>query len=334
MTWAVWRNALIIVTSLFAVPVTWPVREPSMTDRPAADAITCHGADGHTGWLYRTLFGREPDADGLTYWVGQRLDGYASWQTLVRNEGRQRVARTMAQPDDLAAVWPKREAPMCTTVRRLGLTEIRPGLAVGRDASTITVIGDRRATSFRAIDGPRRHASDVPGDVVVNANWFTASGPQAPVVTDGRLTGSADNAERGQLVVRRPGCDPAGSPSELDHVWMGEIFRHDVCIVAAVSGISLVHKGVRADAYPGIDITTGYTNTSRSHSFIGFNDTDIVLIATWDKTAAELADYAISLGVTEGVMLDGGGSTQIDTPTDDRPSARAVPAFAVLNSTY
>ena len=244
------------------------------------------------------------------------------------------VASWLSQFNEFVLARPSREAPMCTTVRRLGLDEIRPGLAIGRDGDTVTVVADRRAVTFRAVDGPPRHASAVPGEVVVNANWFTTAGAQGPAVTDGRLSGSTDTTERGQILARRPGCGASGGATELQHLWMGEIYRHDPCVIAAVSGISLVHKGVRADAYPGFDITTGYTNTSRSHSFVGFNDSEIVVIATGDMTASELADYAISLGLTEGVMLDGGGSTQIDTPTETRPSGRAVPTFAVLDSVH
>ena len=319
-----WRRALILVGCLVALPVPFQVREPGAADRPAAEAIACDGVGAHTGRLYHNLLGHELDAGGLAYWVGERLgsstgDNVAYWTT---------------QSDELAVVWSYRDAPMCATVRRLGLTEVQPGLAVGQTGQTITVVGDRRAVTFRADDGPPRHASSVEGDIVVNANWFTAQGAQAPIVTNGRLGGSADIPERGQLLARRPGCTATGAATELQHLWTGDTYEHDPCIVAAVSGVSLVHNGLRADAYPGFNITTGYTNTSRSHSFIGFNDTEIVIVATREMTASQLADYALSLGLTEGVMLDGGGSTQIATPTTSLTSNRAVPAFAVLDSAY
>jgi hypothetical protein len=89
---------------------------------------------------------------------------------------------------------------------------------------------------------------------------------------------------------------------------------------------------VRADAYPGIDLTRGYTNTNLAHSFIGFDHEAIVIVSTRSMNASRLADYALRLGVTEGLMLDGGGSTQIATPTTGLTADRAVPAFAVLTS--
>ncbi len=220
---------------------------------------------------------------------------------------------------------------MCAIVRELGLVEVHPGLAVGQHGETVTVVGDRRAVSFRADTGSFRHAADVEGLIVVNANWFTAVGPHGPVVARGELSGSVDTTERGQLLARRPGCDPGVSASDLQHLWTGEHYRHDPCIIEAVSGVSLVHKGVRADDYPGYDITTGRTNVSRAHSFIGYSETDIVIVATREMTASQLADHAISLGVTEGVMLDGGGSTQISTPVASLHSPRAAPTFAVLD---
>jgi exopolysaccharide biosynthesis protein len=112
---------------------------------------------------------------------------------------------------------------------------------------------------------------------------------------------------------------------------MGEVVEPGPCVQTAVSGVSLVHKGVRADDYPGI-VFGGYTNTSRSHSFIGFNEAEIIVISTREMNTSRLADYAIELGVVEGVMLDGGGSTQIATPTARLGSSRAVPTFAVLDS--
>ena len=84
--------------------------------------------------------------------------------------------------------------------------------------------------------------------------------------------------------------------------------------------------------YPGINLTTGYTNTSRSHSFIGFNDNEIIIIATRSMNASQLADYAISVGAIEGVMLDGGGSVQIKTSVGSISGNRSVPVFAILNS--
>ena len=112
---------------------------------------------------------------------------------------------------------------------------------------------------------------------------------------------------------------------------MGELVEPGPCVQTAVSGVSLVHKGVRADEYPGI-VFGGYTHTSRAHSFIGFNDAELIVISTRQMNSSQLADYAIELGVVEGVLLDGGGSTQIDTPTARLGSSRAVPTFAVLDS--
>jgi len=312
---------------MVALPVSWHVGYSGAAARPTAEAIECDGVGAPTGRLSRAIFDRDSHPEGLTSPAGRRLD-------LVARQDRHRVASWIAQSAELARVWPYSEAPMCTTVRSLGLAEIQPGLAVGRTGDTVTVVGDRRAVNFRAEDGPHRLTSDIAGDIVVNANWFTPSGTQAPVVVAGELRGGADVAERGQLLARRSNCDDTGRTVELEHLWTGEMYQHDRCVVAAVSGVSLIHNGVRADAYPGYDITTGYTNTSRSHSFIGFNDHTIMIIATREMTASQLADYAISLGITEGVMLDGGGSTQIATPTVSLRSARAVPAFAILDSVY
>ncbi|MEL6981412.1 MAG: phosphodiester glycosidase family protein, partial [Actinomycetota bacterium] len=208
------------------------------------------------------------------------------------------------------------------------------GLAVGQQGSTVTVVADRDLVSYGAVDGARTFASRVDGDVVVNANWFTGAGAEGPVVVDGFRSGSADIIERGQLVSYEPGCDgrplSATARTELGHIWMGEVVEPGPCVQTAVSGVSLVHKGVRADEYPGITFG-GYTHTNRSHSFIGFNDSSIVIISTRQMNSSQLADYAIELGVVEGVLLDGGGSTQISTPTARLGSSRSVPTFATLN---
>ena len=227
---------------------------------------------------------------------------------------------------------PAVDAGTCRKATDRGLTEVRPGIFVGRDGPTVTVIADRALVELRAVDGPRTHAADVAGDVVVNANWFTDAGSEGPLVSYGVDTGTVDTIERGQILVLDPGCGPSTRRQILDHRWTGELYRPGPCVVHAVSGVSLVHQGRRADAFPGIDLTTGYTNVNRSHSFIGFNDTELIVVASTDLNASELADYALALGASEGVMLDGGGSTQIATPTATIASGRPVPAFAVIDS--
>jgi hypothetical protein len=345
------------------------------TNNPTETSITCDGIGIHTGRLYRTLFGRSPDFDGLSYWVGQRraglsgeqvaywmtrsaeyhalyahLDdsqfvnaiyqnllgrpadpqGHAYWSSLIATSGRHGVATWIAASDEFAAAWPYVYSSMCAKAQALGLSEVVPGIAVGQSLATVTVVADRSLVSYRAVDGGWTYAALIGGDIVVNANWFTAAGSQAPVVSDGWRSGSADVIERGQIVAYRDGC--GYHAGRLDHIWQGEIYTPGECVQTAVSGVSLVHGGVRSDAYPGITITAGYTNTSTSHSFIGFNASEIVVISTREMNASRLADYAISLGVTEGVMLDGGGSTQIKTPTATLHSSRAVPTFAILDS--
>jgi len=310
----VWRHALTLVACFVALFVTVKAEQPAGAAQPAATPVSCSRLDTAADKATTTQATPGPvtERPGSLF-----FDRVASWLT---------GSTASSRPE------PNREAPMCATVRLFDLTEIRPGLAVGQTGDTVTVVGDRRAVGFGVDYGGHRHASSIAGEIAVNANWYTARGAQGPIVADGQLGGSADTPERGQLLARRPGCDPDDPGLELEHVWTGEIYDHDLCVVAAVSGVSLVHKGVRADAYPGFDITHGYTNTSRSHSFIGFNETEIVIVATRDLTASQLADYTISLGVTEGVMLDGGGSTQIATPVASLSSTRAVPAFAVLDS--
>ncbi len=270
--------------------------------------------------VYHNLLGRRADAGGHAYWM-----------ELIGTDGRAAVVSWMTQTPEFAERWPIVESGTCRKAREWGLAEVVPGINVGRQGSTVTVLADRDLVAFDAAVGPRTYAGRIPGDVVVNANWFFGATPEAPVVVDGRLLGTADIIERGQLVGFRDGCDEHG-PGALGHTWMGATFEADPCVRTAVSGISLIHKGERADAYPGIDLHGGYTNRSRSHSFIGYNDDEIVIIATRSMTASQLADRALELGVVEGVMLDGGGSTQIDTPTHRLESSRPVPAFAVLTS--
>jgi hypothetical protein len=348
----------------------------SMAAQAPETSITCDGTGAHTARLYRTLFGREADREGVAYWVGLRraglsgeevaywmtqgaeyhftyqgLDdrefihaiywnllgreadagGHAYWLDLARLRGRHSVASWMTQSPEFAERWPFVQASICPKAERLGLHEVVPGIAAGQSGSTVTVLADRELVELSAVDGGLTHASHIPGDVVVNANWFFGSTAEAPVVSNGRLSGTGDDPSRGQIVAYRDGCGGHGV-GDLDHIWMGEIFRPGPCVVNAVSGISLVHKGRRADAYPGIDLTYGYTNTNPSHSFIGFNQTEIIIVATRSMNASQLADYALSLGVIEGVMLDGGGSTQIKTATVGLWAERMVPTFAVLNS--
>ncbi len=272
--------------------------------------------------LYQNVLGRPADPGGKAYWLEQ-----------LPFHGRHRVAVWFTISSEMGSRQPLAHSPICDTAEQYGLREVRPGLAVGQRGSTVTVIADRDLVDYGAVDGRRTYASRIDGDVVVNANWFTGAGAEAPVVADGVLTGSADIIERGQIVAYRPGCDdrPAGARPELGHIWMGELYRPGPCVETAVSGMSLVHKGVRADAYPGI-VFRGYTHTSRSHSFIGFNDDEIIIISTGQMNSSQLADYAIELGVIEGVMLDGGGSTQIATPSVRLGSSRAVTTFAVLDA--
>ncbi len=270
--------------------------------------------------VYRNLLGRDPDPPGRAYW------GH-----MVITHGRANVLSWMVGLPELARVWPYATPPLCPIADQMGLAEARPGIWVGRSGETVTVVADRSLVDFRAAGGGRSSAAAVAGDVVVNANWFSVRGPIAPFVAQGRLGGGPDISERGQIVSWRPGCG-GHDGALLEHVWTWRIFTPDACTADAVSGISLIHKGVRADAYPGVNLTAGPTNTDPSHSFLGFNDRVFVVISTHQLSASRLADYALSLGVTEGVMLDGGTSTQIKTPLTAFSTGRPVPAFAVLHS--
>ncbi|MEM9615459.1 MAG: DUF4214 domain-containing protein [Actinomycetota bacterium] len=346
------------------------------TDPTVEVSITCDGTGVHTARLYRTLFGRQADPEGLAYWVALRragiggdevaswmtqsaeyrflyegLDdgeflhavyrnllgrdadegGHAYWLGLIATDGRASVVSWMTQTPEFAERWPFEHTATCGKAERLGLTEIVPGISVGKRGSTVTVIADRNLVALDARDGGRTYASRIPGDVVVNANWFIGSTSQSPVVVDGQVSGSGDRLDRGQIVEYHADCETHGG-RDLDHIWMGEEWTPNACVRSAVSGVSLIHKGQRSDAYPGIDITYGYTNVNRSHSFLGFNDDEIIIVSTLSMNASMLADYALGLGVEEGVMLDGGGSTQISTAGGSIGSARSVPSFAVLNS--
>lgn len=279
----------------------------SMSDRQYVDS------------LYRHVLGRPADAEGRSYWLGQMPSigrhGVATWITLSEETG----ARSGLEL-----------SPICPKVRVLDLSEIKPGIAVGRTGSTVTVIADRSLVDIRAIDGPPTFATHIPGDVVINANWFTDAGAEGPVVADGVRSGGTDIEERGQLVAYRPGCGGHGA-DELEHVWQGELYTPGPCVWTAVSGVSLIHLGDRADAFPGIRFD-GYTARNPAHSFIGFNQDEIIIVSTTEMTASRLADHALSLGATEGIMLDGGGSTQIATMTERLHADRAVPTFVTLTS--
>ncbi|MEM9562655.1 MAG: DUF4214 domain-containing protein [Actinomycetota bacterium] len=282
---------------------------------------------GFVDALYRNVLGRAADPAGLAYWTAQ-----------IPEFGRHRIAVWMTVSAELGARRPLANSAMCGKALLYGLDEVRPGIAVGQRGSTVTVVADRQLVDFKAVDVSPTSAGWIAestgADVVVNANWFTPAGPEGPVVVDGFRSGSADVVERGQLVSYQPGCD--GRPNdgwtvELEHVWMGDLAEPGPCVQSAVSGISLIHQGRRADGFPGISFA-GYTHANRSHSFIGFNDAELIVIATEEMTTSQLADYALALGVTEGVMLDGGGSTQIETPTARLTSARTVPTFAMLQA--
>lgn len=275
---------------------------------------------GFVDTVYRNLLGRAPDPAGQRY-----------WGEMVITHGRYNVLSWMVGTPEFALVWPYATPPLCPIAAQMGLSEARPGIWVGRAGETVTVVADRALVDFRATAGAPTFATAVPGDVVVNANWFSAAGPVAPLVTGSRAAGGPDITERGQIVTWRRGCG-GHDGALLEHIWMWRIFTPDACTADAVSGVSLIHKGVRADAYPGVDLTSGPTNADLSHSFLGFNDTVIVVISSRQLPSARLADYALSLGVTEGVMLDGGSSTQIRTPFTVLSTGRPVPAFAVLDS--
>ncbi|MEM7339516.1 MAG: DUF4214 domain-containing protein [Actinomycetota bacterium] len=271
--------------------------------------------------IYRNLFGRTADSSG-----------HAHWLRVIQNHGRHRMVDWITASGDVAQRWPYRTSSACRTGARLGLVEVEPGLLAGRNGSTVTVVADRTLVDFNAVTGRPTHAWAVGGHVVANANWFTDGGtPIGPLVARGTLSGTRDNSTRGQIIRLRPGCNGAGH-NQWAHVWMGQTYRPGRCVEAAVSGISIVHQGVRADAFPGINLTNGYTNKSKAHSFIGINGQEVVIITTTSMTTRQLADYAISIGVTEGLMLDGGGSTQIKTPAGSIHSDRAVTSFVVLNS--
>lgn len=291
-----------------------------MTRGPEFQARYGHLDDrGFVDAMYHNVLGRPADPAGRAYWLDQ-----------LATIGRHGVATWITLSPEMGARRPLAHSTVCDKVWNQGFTEVRPGIAVGRWDSTVVVVADRDLVDYRAVDGGRTYATRIEGDIVVNANWFTGAGTLAPVVADGITSGSADIVERGQIVAYRPGCGGHG-PGDLDHIWMGNVWTPGPCVETAVSGISLVHHGRRADAYPGITLG-GYTGTNLSHSFIGFNDDQIVVVATTSMTAPKLGDFAIALGVTEGVMLDGGGSTQITTPTERIGSSRPVTTFAILDS--
>lgn len=308
---------IILTLVAFAVALQ-PSSAAASTTNPTATSIACDETLPDVGRLYQTLFGRDPHREGLAYWVRQHPSGLMA----------KHLARWMTRSAEYQQLHAR--SPICSMASERGWREVVPGIVVGHEGTTVTVLADRHLVAFDAVDGGPTYASSIPGDVVVNANWFTAAGSQAPVVSNGVRSGSHDIVERGQLISYRPEC--RGDGDRLDHIWMGEIYTPDHCVETAVSGVSLIHKGLRADAYPGITITTGYTSLNVSHSFIGFDRDKIVAIATRQMNAPQLADYALSLGVSEGIMLDGGGSTQIKTPTTGLSSPRAVTSFAVLNS--
>lgn len=269
--------------------------------------------------LYRNVLGRPADRAGRDYWLGQ-----------LPTIGRHGVATWITLSPEMGARQPFGHSSICEKVWELGFTEVRPGLAVTRWNETVVVVADRRLVDLRAVDGAPTHATAIPGDIVVNANWFAGGTAIGPVVSEGIRSGTADLIERGQIVAYRPGCGGHGS-ADLEHVWTGQLWNPGPCVRTAVSGISLVHQGRRADSYPGITLG-GYTGNNRAHSFIGFNDRQIVIVATTEMTASKLADFTIALGVTEGVMLDGGDSTQIVTPTERIWTSRRVTTFAILDA--
>lgn len=367
---------ILVLGGLLPAAPAWATPGTADQTNPVEVSITCDGTGVHTARLYRTLFGRQADREGLAYWVALRragltgeevaywmtqgaeyrflyhgldddqfLDavyenllgraadagGHAYWRALIDTDGRHAVVSWMTQTPEFAERWPFRHSATCAKAQRLGFAEIVPGITVGASGSTVTVLADRALVRFDAVDGRRTYASRVKGDVVVNANWFFGSTSQAPVVVDGHRSGSGDRLDRGQIIEFEAHCGDHGE-RDLAHIWMGELYTPDSCVRSAVSGVSLIHKGKRSDAYPGIDITHGYTNVNQAHSFIGFNDTEIIIVSTRNMNASRLADHALSLGVLEGVMLDGGGSTQIATAGGSLGSSRAVPSFAVLTS--
>lgn len=284
-----------------------------------AEYVATYGGTATTVFvdtLYLNLLDRAADPEGRAYWA-----------RIADNEGRHVVADWMTRQPEFAAVWPYQTSRVCQFAATHSLTPIGPGVAANQVGVTVTAAADHHLATVGVHAGAPAHAAHVPGLVAVNANWFTKAGHDGPLVVDGLNVGGRDSMHRGQLVVRGPECGGG-----FDHRWQWDMYTPGGgCDRAVVSGVSLVHKGVRADAYPGADLTSGYTNQSKSHSFVGYTaDQLLVVVSTREMNASELADYVIGLGVVEGVMLDGGGSTQVKAGPYRVAAGRAVPSFLTI----
>lgn len=167
----------------------------------------------------------------------------------------------------------------------------------------------------------------------INANWFDIETGEAInlSVIDSEVIVGIDTGERGVFGVREVFNQDA--PRIIRDKATGTIMRH--LIARHVNRGTLVHENNNYDSQPikwewavsGLSLITGgevsahldtidesdYTHGTQSHSFIGSKkDGSILLGATNSMNAWEITQWLKANGYTDGLMLDGGGSTELN----------------------
>ncbi len=282
-----------------------------------------------TELLYRNLLEREPDAEGLDYWVG-----------LVGTVARDSQALHWVVQPEIAPLHPVTKPDWCAGFGRH--RAIPGGRAVDVDWVTTDVSASRSRCPAAS----------------VNANWFYTSGPLAGVpeglaVIDGEtVPGSHDRNDFGILGER---LRPKGPEPDMIDDWSGVTLRHTLAAgdgVAlehhhpwqpakaepadsgwrwAVAGISLIIDG---QVWPGVGVDDSYTHTTGWHSFAAFRPpSTLTLGSTSAMNSEQLVQYFLNQGYSDLIALDGGGSVEmvefghITVGGTDRP----VPVWLGIN---
>lgn len=253
--------------------------------------------------VYQNVFERDADAGGFAYWLDRLNNG------LSRSRFIQFIADSPefrdSHPYELSSFCEQANVPGYTT------TNVHPGMvhAVSPDGNINVATIDMSEGALTVSPGS---ALAVPGayggTVAVNGNWFNS--PRVFYgfsVSEGTALGYENGDSRHAWI----GTD--GTTARFAHT-NGQV-PIPADITHAVTGKLMVANGARFDYATTLSGDPAMTGRA-PRTAAGITADGFLVLITVDgrgygpgMTSTELADFMIGLGIQNGIMLDGGGST-------------------------
>ena len=273
------------------------------------------------GLLYNNLLRREPDSKGLNFWLNDLKNPEVT---------RDKVALYWVQQPELAIKHPVSRPSWCNpkNAKEQELKSVTPYRVRAIPGGQIV---DTNYYSVHLGTSTKRCSA-----ASINANWMTGSTKDSanPVhigiaVVNGKIIQSVDPGDRGVIGARYR----SSVPNNLIDDWSKKTMvsfslaknktvleNHYAWYTTsasnfkwAVSGVPIIVNGeMHKDLYD--PATRGnYTYGTLNHSFIAVKPHGVLSFgATSSMNATQLAEMLKSQGYTDVMMLDGGGSTELN----------------------